>query len=364
MIAKALSAMRSRGSQRITRAFRWRLRVASVIAVMTLVPAGPLVAQLRQPDHLWQFEELLVVGDEIFIGASPEWFPKGQGLRVYSQLTGIDKFLIVGEQEDRRFISADKSGRLFITSTPDRFAARWTYYGPVHVADEGLTAIVHEELTDLWRNPKDPEEIKVVWPAFLRPAEEPTVIRDKDGVERKVFRAVLRKQPAHQKYFFTVSRVRKEEFYPDPYLLGTGQYSVGGLCVYRGEVYYGKVTENQFDAKDWTDYWLPDAPFLVTKWEKKFRLLSVTEEGEIKLADRATLNTYWRFSVPQKKSRQTPIGFEMHNFKSMRDSQEVRYLVPDDKPMIVKDLNGKEVELFRLKLGKERHYYHISRYAP
>ncbi len=352
-------------SQHITGSLhRSWIRLAFMIALIFLITATPLAAQLRPTDKFWRFDELLVVGDDIFIGASAEWFANGQALPVYSQWESNYRYLQVGDASESGFISADKTGRLFITTERDLYTKSWTYYGPARVADEGLTAIVHQQLTTDWHNKNDPEEIKGVWPVLLRPAKEPTIIRDKDGVERKVFKAVLVKQPLHQQFRFTVSRVRKEDFYPNVYLLGSGQYSVSGLCVYRGEVYYAAVRENQFDPKEWTDYWLPDAPFLVTKWEGKFRLLSVTEEGEVKLADRATLNTYWYFSAPKKEAIESPIGFHMHNFKSHRDSREIRYLVPDDKPVVVKDRNGKDVELFRLKLGKDRKSYRIYRYAP
>ncbi len=280
---------------------------------------------------------------------------------MYSQWDGIFCFLQVGDVADSRYISADKTGRLSIKSRP----SERTYYGPGRVADEGLTFVVHEELTTLWRDRNTPEEIKGLWPAFLCPAKEPTVIRDKDGVDRKIFPAVLAKRPFHEQFRFTVNRVRKQDFYPDLRLLGSGRYSIRGLCIFRGEVYYGNVTPNQFDKPDWTDYLLPDAPFLVTKWDGKFRLLSVTEEGEVKLTDRATVNTYWSFSTPEKEAVESAIKFEMHNFKTMRDSREVRYLVPDeDKPVVVKDNNGQDVQLFRLKLGKEPKFYRIGRHAP
>lgn len=335
-----------------------KLTVLTICVVTNSVTASPL-----ERDKFWCFEELLVVGDEIYIGASPDWFPQGHARRVYSQWEGGYRYLQVGDAADTRFITADKTGRLSITSKQDRDPKGWTYYGPVHVADEGLSPVCHEGLTDAWRNENDPKEGNGVWPVYLLPDDEPTIIRDNDGVDRKVFRAVLAKRPTHQDYRFTVSRVRKEPFYPDPRLLN-GRYSVRGLCVYRGEVYYGDVGVNQFPKEDWTDYWLPDTPFLVTKWDGKFRLLSVTEDGEVKLTDRATTNTYWVFYKPKSEARESSIAFRMHNFKSTRESKEIRYLVPDDKPTIVKDKEGKDVQLFRLKLGKEPKTYYIYRYAP
>jgi hypothetical protein len=298
-----------------------------------------------------RIEGLSVLRGEVVFGADHEWFESTEIDASFFLTSDPWQAWGVGTDEKTRYVAAKPDGTIFLSESADR-AANWAYVRMYNGVSAWKTHIIHNECTIQWQKTMPEKEFRFV---SLVPSNDARIVKDKDGIERKVYPATLVRGDRRK---YKVTRLTPSPEYSAGYD-ANDHFGLGQLCVVNGDVYFsvGPLPPGRFDPERTFDLWHLDRQLVTVRMQKKWWFLTTDEKGFARLEDKPTMQSLWEVPRPKRESREGLIVQE-------QDDGTGLCLAPDDESVTLRDLNGNDVQFRRAKLSKEPHKLRIGRIAP
>lgn len=294
-----------------------------------------------------QIEGLSVLDGVPVFGVEPTWFERTSISTTFFLQSSPFDVVGVSSGASTKYLASDLDGKVYVTDVKDK-AAYWAYVRLYNGEPTWKTDLIHSHCTVEWQKTKPEKEFRFV---CLSRSSEPKIVKDKDGVERKVYPAVLVRGGNRK---LVITRLSKADEY-SPSLLAGDRYNIadGRLRVMKGEVWFGPGDFGDESSSTWHF----DGQLVVMRHDGKWKFLTADDKGAVSLSEKPKATSLWEFHRPKGEEGISAFIMEQDDGKPL-------YLAPGDEVVKMKDRNGNEVELRRAILEKNPHRHRIIRFAP